>query len=79
MAASVPRRNNLPGSRGFPFLLWTIPSTIWTRTAGLTVADTMILAQQLVDGAASQEFDFNQDETVDVLDIMNLVQLLADQ
>ena len=45
----------------------------------LTVADTMILAQQLVDGAASQEFDFNQDETVDVLDIMNLVQLLADQ
>ena len=69
----------MPGSRGFPFFAMDNPVYDLDQDGRLTVADTMILAQQLVDGAASQEFDFNQDEMVDVLDIMNLVQLLADQ
>ena len=65
--------------QGIPFFAMDNPVYDLDQDGRLTVADTMILAQQLVDGAASQEFDFNQDETVDVLDIMNLVQLLADQ
>lgn len=43
------------------------------------VADVMSLAQQIVNGSTSTQYDFNQDGILDVLDVMTLVQQIVNQ
>lgn len=43
------------------------------------VADVMALAQQIVNGSTSTQYDFNQDGILDVLDVMTLAQQIVNQ
>lgn len=43
------------------------------------VADVISLAQQIVNGSTSTQYDFNRDGILDVLDVMTLAQQIVNQ
>lgn len=72
----VLRKAGFSGSLpGFSFL----PAGDINGDSQVDVADVMSLAQQIVNGSTSTQYDFNQDGILDVLDVMTLAQQIVNQ
>lgn len=72
----VLRKAGFSGSLpGFSFL----PAGDVNGDSQVDVADVMSLAQQIVNGSTSTQYDFNQDGILDVLDVMTLAQQIVNQ